>query len=479
MRNDFRMTGKRPSMLAKYKVGFDDDGKISVIEVDIYMDLGLTRNESFNMFGMRTSLDGAYFIENYQVNFHMIKTNTGQHTSMRSPSGVPSRFVIETILEHVAKYLKKDPFDVKQLNFAVDGQRMITGQPVANSTLQRIWDEVMGTAEVATRKAEIATFNANNRWKKRGLSTTPMRYGLVFQTDKFMAQLAVYERDGTIGFGISGVDVGTCINSQCIQLAAALLGVPMEKFTTIPHNTFFAPNVTGTWGGKTIERCMQAVHDACTELNNRLEPYRRLTPNGDWNTIINRAFNGGVDLAVRAYEYQVVPGEIYRYTTWAVAIAESEVDILTGQHMLRRVDILYDSGKSVNPMRDLTQVQGAFVQGFGQYTQEKVILDPNTAAVISDSTLRYHVMTSHDIPVDFRVALLKDSTNPAGILDYKASCEPPITLSPCGLFAIKQALEVSREERSKGTEYFGINAPFTVSDVVEHTLVDTAELTLN
>ena len=38
-------------------------------------------------------------------------------------------------------------------------------------------------------------------------------------------------------------------------------------------------------------------------------------------------------------------------------------------------------------MRDLTQVQGAFVQGFGQYTQEKVILDPNTAAVISDSTL--------------------------------------------------------------------------------------------
>jgi len=44
-------------------------------------------------------------------------------------------------------------------------------------------------------------------------------------------------------------------------------------------------------------------------------------------------------------EYQVVPGEIYRYTTWAVAIAESEVDILTGQHMLRRVDILYDSGK--------------------------------------------------------------------------------------------------------------------------------------
>ena len=41
-----------------------------------------------------------------------------------------------------------------------------------------------------------------------------MRYGLVFQTDKFMAQLAVYETDGTIGFGISGVDVGTSINSQ-------------------------------------------------------------------------------------------------------------------------------------------------------------------------------------------------------------------------------------------------------------------------
>jgi len=38
-------------------------------------------------------------------------------------------------------------------------------------------------------------------------------------------------------------------------------------------------------------------------------------------------------------------------------------------------------------MRDIGQIQGAFIQGLGMFTQEKVVFDPNTAETLTDSTL--------------------------------------------------------------------------------------------
>ncbi|KAJ9473485.1 Indole-3-acetaldehyde oxidase [Diplonema papillatum] len=63
---------------------------------------------------------------------------------------------------------------------------------------------------------------------------------------------------------------------------------------------------------------------------------------------------GGVDPA----------GDIYN--TYGVGCLEATVDILTGQIMLDRADIIYDLGRSVNPFVDIGQVEGAFVIGVGQ-----------------------------------------------------------------------------------------------------------------
>ena len=39
-----------------------------------------------------------------------------------------------------------------------------------------------------------------------------------------------------------------------------------------------------------------------------------------------------------------------------------EVDVLTGDHDVRRTDLLVDLGSSINPALDIGQIEGAFVQ---------------------------------------------------------------------------------------------------------------------
>lgn len=48
------------------------------------------------------------------------------------------------------------------------------------------------------------------------------------------------------------------------------------------------------------------------------------------------------------------------YPIYGATVTEVELDILTGQHLIRRVDLLEDTGTSLNPDIDLGQVEGAF-----------------------------------------------------------------------------------------------------------------------
>jgi len=74
------------------------------------------------------------------------------------------------------------------------------------------------------------------------------------------------------------------------------------------------------------------------------------------------------------------------YAIYGVTIAEVEIDLLTGQHIIRRVDLMEDAGISLNPEIDVGQVEGAFVMGIGYWTSEELIYDSETGALTNDRT---------------------------------------------------------------------------------------------
>jgi len=150
------------------------------------------------------------------------------------------------------------------------------------------------------------------------------------------------------------------------------------------------------------------------------------------------------------------------YFAYGVSVSEVEIDCLTGDIVILRSDILYDSGASINTIIDIGQAEGAFVMGIGYFTREEVLISPD-GKLNTDSTWEYKIPCSLDIPQHFKVELLKNSTFPGGVMLAKGIGEPPMVLAYSVVGAIKRAITASRKER--GLPYPILNAPISIDSV--------------
>jgi xanthine dehydrogenase/oxidase len=160
----------------------------------------------------------------------------------------------------------------------------------------------------------------------------------------------------------------------------------------------------------------QAVQKACEMLLNRLKPIKKQNPKADWPEIIEKAFAKDVDL-IATYMYKA--SDLKEYQVWGASCAEVEVDLLTGNIQLRRVDITEDVGESLSPGVDVGQIEGAFVMGLGYWLTESLIYNRESGELLTNRTWTYKPPGAKDIPVDFRVTFLKNSSNPFGVLRSK------------------------------------------------------------
>ncbi|EDO31315.1 predicted protein, partial [Nematostella vectensis] len=181
----------------------------------------------------------------------------------------------------------------------------------------------------------------------------------------------------------------------------------------------------------------------CQILNERLAPLKENMKGVPWPKLIKKAGQQKIELSALSMSKGEHNGE---YVGYGVACAEAEVDILTGERQIVRCDIIHDCGESMNPEVDVGQVEGAFIMAMGYWLQEKVYFDQQTGKQLSTGTWTYKPPTAKDIPVDFRVTLLKNAPNPVGFLRSKAVGEPPATMACSCLFAVKHAIEAARRE---------------------------------
>ncbi|RHY63768.1 hypothetical protein DYB38_005792, partial [Aphanomyces astaci] len=322
------------------------------------------------------------------------------------------------------------------------------GQELTNVTLDRIWQGLHASADVARRKEAAVYFNSQNKWKKRGLAVTPVKYGIAISGLKYGASVSIFHGDGTVlvthGKHILGID------TKAAQMAAFMLGIPLAKIKLQPTSTGLIPNSDATGGSSTSESIARSVQYVLPCIR---------TP-----CLKNFSFEELTRLDRAACQ------------TLITRLSSVEVDILTGEVNVLRTDIMYDCGKSFNPVIDIGQIEGAFVMALGLFFQESVEYDA-AGRLLTSGTWEYKVPSHKDIPEVLNVTLLDKSDNPRGVMSSKAVGEPPFQLVNSVYFALKYALRHSRLERNV-TEFFQLDMPATVDRRLLAAKVQPAELQL-
>ena len=140
------------------------------------------------------------------------------------------------------------------------------------------------------------------------------------------------------------------------------------------------------------------------------------------------------------YDREQARGRPFLYFAYGAAVSEVEVDTLTGENRIRRVDILHDAGRSLNPAIDMGQIEGGFVQGAGWLTTEEVWWD-DAGAIRTHSPSTYKIPVSSDVPEEFHARIWQPGRNREPTIHRsKAVGEPPLMLAISVFHAIKDAV---------------------------------------
>jgi putative selenate reductase molybdopterin-binding subunit len=108
---------------------------------------------------------------------------------------------------------------------------------------------------------------------------------------------------------------------------------------------------------------------------------------------------------------------------FAAQFADVEVDIETGEVLVRRLVSAVDCGTPVNPQSTEGQIEGAVSQALGYALFEEVLLD-DRGRVRNPNFLDYKIATAMDMPE--MVTILVPTHEPSGPYGVKAAGEVPI-----------------------------------------------------
>jgi len=370
--------------------------------------------------------------------------------------------MIETILEQIAFETQEDPVQVRLRN-------MIPGHKMGD-----MLPRFVKTTEYYKRKSEIEEFNAKNRWRKKGLGLAIMEYHIGY-FGHYPATVAIYHGDGSIVISHGGIEMGQGMNTKIAQVAAHTLGIPVNLIRIEASTTINGANALVTGGAVGSESLCFAVRKCFNTLNERLQELKEEAKDASWQDIINTAYDRKINLIASDYCKQ---GDMDPYTVCGLALTEVEVDVLTGNYLVKRVDILEDTGESLNPNVDIGQIEGAFIMGLSYWTTEKFYVDRGTGEMLSNRSWNYKTIGAKDIPIDFRVELLPKSPNQAGFMRSKATGEPAICLAVSVGFAIQHALQSARADAGLPRAWVPLSAPMTPEDILLNAGTDMSMMKL-
>ncbi len=439
----------------------------------------------------RALFPSAYRMSHMSFESVVVATNKASVVAYRGPWAAET-WARERLLDIVARRFGRDPVEYRLANLWGDDELprpMATGPDLVGITVRRTLLDAIEHIDLAGFRALQARARGDGRWLGIGVccsieaSPGPDNFGLALGAGAsprgHQQADARLETDGTVSVFTSQQPHGQSHETTLAQLAAAELGLTLDRVRVVHGDTSTTPfNMVGTGGSRAATMASGAVIGVARALRDvivEIAAYRLEAPVADMAWAGGTVFVRGVparslrfaDVAKIAYfrRSELPPGMAPRVEatfdftpsgggwTQASHVCTVEVDIATGRVSVLRFVTVLDVGAVVNPAVVAGQVHGGVVQGLGQVLLESAGYGPDgqpLATTFADYLLPsaaevpsievHHVFGPAQGEIDFRgVGECGAVGAPAALVNAVADA-----LSPLGVHITEQHLPPAR-----------------------------------
>ena len=475
--DDMTMTGKRHDFRVDWRCGFDGEGVLEGVDVELAGRCGYSADLSLGVNDRAMfHADNAYYYPAARIHSRRVRTDTVSNTAFRGFGGPQGTLFAERMMDAVAIALELDPLVVRKRNFYAPGRDVTPyGMRVDDHVVNRIVRRLERTSGYAARRRAIGRFNAraeragSGGTLRKGIALTPVKFGIAFtlkQLNQAGALVNVFT-DGSVQVNHGGTEMGQGLYIKVAQVVAEEFGVGIDRVHVTATRTDKVPNTAPTaassgsdLNGMAARRAARAIRRRLAELAARLFQVREAdvafgggmvrvgAETVPFERLTQLAFTERVSLSSTGYyatpkitwDRDTASGRPFLYFAGGAACSEVTVDIETGEMRVDRVDILHDAGRSLNPAIDMGQIEGGFVQGMGWLTTEELVFGED-GRLLTHAPSTYKIPTCSDVPADFRVELYEPGRNREPTIHRsKAVGEPPLLLAISVFSAITYAL---------------------------------------
>jgi CO/xanthine dehydrogenase Mo-binding subunit len=454
---------KRHPFVITHRTGVKKNGRITAAEITMVSDAGAYPYLSpYVLLYATVTACGPYRVDNLHVDSVSVATNNPFTSAFRG-FGVPQACVAqEQQMDEIAAALDLDPLDVRRINYLKTGDRNPTGQEIKSAA----WLE-----ETATRALEALgeqTPDDGPIKVGQGFASYMQSYGrITWFHDTSQAWVGV-EMDGSVVIRCGVPDLGGGqVNSLC-QIAAEILGVPLEDVTIYSTDSALTPLAGTTTATRQLYMSGSAVFQAASAVRDvlldRASKHFEEQPDdldiADGAVFVKNNPENSVPMAdlVAICAAEGLPlsnlalfkapfnatldpddlrGDVFPDFTFGAHAVEVAVDTETGEITLLKSVACHDVGRAINPVAVEGQIQGGSAQGLGYALMEEVQVEDGI--IRTPSLSEYLIPTSYDIPVT--KAIILESGTGVGPFGAKGIGEPALTpAAPAVANAVAKAI---------------------------------------
>ena len=464
---EFIAARSRHPMRVRMKTGVLKDGTITANEMYALSDTGANGAHALTVTGNTGHKSMALYVgdgkyrENPNIRFYadIVYTNRPPSGAYRG-YGVPQGYwPLERHIEKIAHKLGLDPLEFRLKNTLRAGElhpfstAWSEGREPRPETI-----ETCALDECVRQGSAAIGWNqkfCNPEWNRvpgkphlrKGIGVATVMQGTAIPYLDMGGASIKMNDDGSFNLLIGATDLGTGSDTVLAQMAAEVLGCPLEDILVYSSDTDFTPFDKGAYASSTTYISGAAVVKAAEQAANRIKARAAdmLSQASDGKNyqaneikLLDRhaVATDGNHVSLREIAYNSLHHEnqeqimgIGSYMSpvspppFAAQFAEVTVDVETGQVTVDKLVMAVDSGVIVNPITASGQIEGGMVQALGYAVCEEMVYD-EAGRPREVNFKDYHIFQAHEMP-DLETIFVEtfEPSHPFGV---KAVAEIPM-----------------------------------------------------